>query len=134
MNRDIEKISFLIFHIGRIMKEKSVKNGQHNILLHARLLEFINTKKNPTMKDISEFLCIKSPSATAIVNPLVKSAKVKRVSDKIDSRVVRLVLTSSGKKTLLIYRKKVGPVMKDNIKKLNLKERKELIKILEKLI
>ncbi len=52
------------------------------------------------MKEISQFLCIRAPSVTALINDLIRLKLVKRIADPGDRRVVRITLTSQGKKLL----------------------------------
>lgn len=134
MKQDIEKIISLLFDANRILRERSVKNGTRYSLLNQRVLDFVFHKKNPTMKEVAEFLCIKSPTATSIINTLVKNGKIKRVSDKADYRIVRLSLTQSGRKMLSEQKREMTKNIKKDLKKINGKEKKDLIKILEKLI
>jgi DNA-binding MarR family transcriptional regulator len=102
--------------------------------LHLKIVEFINENKNPTMRDLSDFLCVKSPTTTIIIGALVKSGKIKRISDKNDSRVVRLIITKTGRKFLRDSRRKLVLNLRSDFKKINGKDRRDLIKILEKIV
>ena len=85
------------------------------------------------MKQVADFFFITPPSATSLIDSLVKSKMLKRLPDKNDRRVIHLILTPKGEKTL----KKNFAQMTAQIKKvftcLNEKERKQLISIYKKI-
>ncbi|RKY72244.1 MAG: hypothetical protein DRP97_00920 [Candidatus Latescibacterota bacterium] len=85
------------------------------------------------MKEVADYFCITPPSATSLINPLVKSEMLKRVYDKNDRRIVRLSITSKGRKELKRGFNKLNNNMKKILMQLNINEQKNIIRILEKL-
>jgi DNA-binding MarR family transcriptional regulator len=100
----------LMFEMGRMLKSEMSRQGvllpSH---LHLETLRFIQSKEklgtHVTMSELSDYLKVARPSATALVNGLVRDGVLARVSDSGDRRVVRLVLSRKGdallKETLL---------------------------------
>ncbi len=98
-----------------------------------KTLRFINELKNPTMKNIADFLCVMPPSATAVVDRLIADKFVKRASDRKDRRVVRLVITAAGRRRLRDGFERFGKIMDGLVAKLSYEERTALSGIFEKL-
>jgi DNA-binding MarR family transcriptional regulator len=65
-----------------------------------KIMNFVRIKKNPTMKEIADYLFITPPSATFFVESLVKTGQLDRILDDHDRRIVRLAITKTGQKTL----------------------------------
>ncbi|HVS79621.1 MAG TPA: MarR family transcriptional regulator [Candidatus Paceibacterota bacterium] len=103
-------------------------------LLQVKTLGLVAEMKNPSMKDIAEYLHILSPSATDIVNRLVRDGKLERRKDKADKRIVRLHLTPSGKKMLNAGLKQMKERLQAALSVLNAEEKSELAALLEKII
>jgi MarR family transcriptional regulator, organic hydroperoxide resistance regulator len=105
--KDQKKIEYLIslfFNTGRLIKEQScsINTGcpfmatNQVSMLKLEAIQLIENEE-PTMKRIAEYLHIKAPSATSLVNGLVKSGYIKRISDPNDRRAVRMKTTDKGK-------------------------------------
>ena len=101
-------------------------------LIYYILLRFVEEKK-PLMVEIANFLSIKPPSATFLINKLIKLKLVKRVFLASDRRKTRILLTAKGKKTIESEIKKSVGKLKGIFSCLSQKEQKELIKILTKI-
>mgnify|MGYP003832203245 CR=1 FL=1 len=125
----------LLSQTKRQILSKLRKNKSINLLsfLQAETLEFIETQTQPTMKEISNFLCITPPSATSIINNLVKLRMLERVSDPHDRRIIRLKITSQGK----IFIEKHGQIIENQmqsvLQKLSSEEHSQLINIYKKI-
>ena len=135
-NKTINYIISLIFKASRLIHEQLRKERKHPDLfsgLRLEALRYIAEKKNPLMKEVADYFCITPPSATSLINPLVKSGALRRVYDKDDRRVVRLFITSKGRKELKRGLSEVDNNMRKILTQLNTDEQKNLIKILEKL-
>jgi DNA-binding MarR family transcriptional regulator len=133
-NDQINQIMSLIFTVRNLMHDKiAQKNNKKTSFLQMITLRFIKHKK-PTMKEIADYLTITAPSATSLVNSLMKDEVVKREEEKEDRRIVRIVMTQRGE----VYLKKGMDCMlekfKKNLEALNQKEQVELAKILGKLV
>lgn len=123
----------LMFSVSRMIKER---RGRESAKCFSRLsletLRYIKDHK-PLMKEVADYLCIKPPSATAIINNLVEQGLVARAADQEDRRIVRLQITPHGKKRLKDCMEEVAGRMKKILGVLNHKEKEDLIKILEKI-
>lgn len=85
------------------------------------------------MKDIASFFGITPPSATSLINILVKSDYLKRSAKTGDRRVVHLELTSLGEKTLKDRLNKLSARMQQVLSILSDADRENLTIILNKL-
>ena len=94
------------------------------------VLRYVVKKKDPTMKDIANYLHITPPSVTAIIEFLCGKGFIKREVDKNDQRMVRIVITPKALKIFNSFKNKKLQVLKNVLTKLNNKERKELMRIL----
>jgi len=135
-NKTIKYIISLIFKTNRLIRERLRKEKKHSdpfSILRLESLRYIAEKGNPLMKEVADYFCITPPSATSLINPLVKSEMLKRVYDKNDRRIVRLSITSKGRKELKRGFNKLNNNMKKILMQLNINEQKNIIRILEKL-
>lgn len=126
-NKKEKKIEYLVslfFNTGRLIKEKtlSTKKIEAVSMLQIEALRLIEME-TPTMKRVAEFLKIKAPSATSLVNGLVRKNFVKRVRDETDHRIVKLKILSDGHK----YMKEGIDQMTEKIKQVLLKLSQEKI-------
>lgn len=106
--KDQKKIEYLIslfFNTGRLIKEQSCKSINTGCpfmqtnqvsMLKLEAIQLIENEE-PTMKRIAEYLHVKAPSATSLINGLVKSGYIKRISDPNDRRTVKMKTTDKGK-------------------------------------
>lgn len=135
MSESLEKLISLIFKTDRIIKDNIRRRGDFDLFSALRLevLRYVFDKKNPIMKDVAGYLCIKPPSATALINPLVSAGQIVRIRDKKDRRVIRLVITKKGSENLTRGFKAIRGMMKEALSKLSDKEVQDLTKILQKL-
>jgi DNA-binding MarR family transcriptional regulator len=134
-NTNIEQLISMIFTISRLIRgriENQEKTG-HFSHFQLQILRYITKKGNPSMKEIADYLHVTSPSATSLVNNLMKTKLIERVYDKDDRRFVRLSITLKGRKTLDFGFKMITKQMQETLSKLNEKERDDLTKILKKL-
>lgn len=126
----------LIFTATRLIREQMVGHGKVNpfSLIQFKVLAFVAEKENPTMKDIADFLYITSPSATSIINRLVRAGELERNYDQTDRRIVRLRLTGRGTEALDYGREAAASRMSKVIVNLNEKEIIDFNNILTKII
>ena len=134
MNTQNELIS-LIYKVGRLMREKPPLGNKHNFsFFQIKVLSFIDSNKEPTMKDIADNFCITSPSATAVIERLAELDNIRRVPDPNDRRIVRLILTNKGKTAYEYGIKDLSERMEKILSKLSKKEKEDLRTILNKII
>lgn len=130
-----DKITSLIFLIGRNMRQRNAKNCSlgHLSFIQIEALKFISEQKNPLMKDVASHLFIAAPSLTPIIDELEKKNLIKRSSSKNDRRAVLIFLTKIGEDVI----NKISRIKTENMRhifnKLTEKEQKILINILEKI-
>jgi DNA-binding MarR family transcriptional regulator len=68
--------------------------------LRIETMVYIRDNAGAPMKDIAAYLSITAPSATSLVNALVKGGFVERRTDPRDKRALRVYLTKKGQKKL----------------------------------
>lgn len=97
-------------------------------------IRYIAERESPTMKDIAEYLGITPPSVTSIVDALIKKQLVKRELSKSDRRSVKIILAPKAWKLFSTFKDKRLIVLKNLFAKLKSEDKKELIRIISKLI
>ena len=134
MNTQDELVS-LIFKLGRLMRQTSSNDAKYNFsFLQVKVLSFIDSNDEPTMKEIADNFCITCPSATAVIDRLVELENIRRISDAGDRRIVRLALTDKGKITLERGIKELSARIEKLLFNLTAEEKEELKTILNKII
>jgi DNA-binding MarR family transcriptional regulator len=130
-----DEIVSLFFSAGRIFRQKiQILCPSHNFSpAQLEVMRFIFEKEKVTMKDVADFLAITPPSATVMVEHLVKTKMLSRKESKKDRRAVFLSLTSKGKKTLSQIIKERQIKLKKILSNLNHKEQLSFLNILRKI-
>ncbi|MEI7451641.1 MAG: MarR family transcriptional regulator [Candidatus Falkowbacteria bacterium] len=125
----------LIFNIGQSLREKvHAKHSSDDCsFMHMHTLHFVKDRDGATMRDVANLLHITPPSATSLVNALVKKGFIKRATDANDRRTVKLQITKDGINLLKKSFKKKSAIIEQNINKLSEVEKKSFINILNKL-
>ena len=129
---DPQTISLLL-QTGRLIRGKM----EHALPLpfsQCEVLRLIAEQERPRMRDIAKHFKITAPSATSLVNELVRGGYIKRVSNHNDRRQVRLSLTHRGKKTLQGIVEKRLEVLQSVFLPLTKRDRNDLNTILEKIL
>ena len=102
--------------------------------LHVKTLTYIKEHGEPTMRDIAGELRVTSPAVTAIIDRLVETGDLERVTDTTDRRVIKLKLTKTGKATLERGLKAIHDNVRDKLSVLSTREQHDLLVILRKII
>jgi MarR family transcriptional regulator, organic hydroperoxide resistance regulator len=125
----------LILNTIKMVHEQTIGANKLDPFTFMRLktLRFVSENPESSMKDIARYFHITPPSATSIINALVKMRYVKRIYDASDRRMIRLQITAEGRKNLKDGFKEVGRRIKKTLSALNSKEKKEFTKIMEKI-
>ncbi|PIR66504.1 MAG: hypothetical protein COU51_03090 [Parcubacteria group bacterium CG10_big_fil_rev_8_21_14_0_10_36_14] len=132
--KQLEEFIFLIYSTKkRLWESLNMQGVDVNSAIRFASLQFIIEKEKPTMKDLASFLHIKPPSATILINGLVRFGFIKRKSDTKDRRITRLRITEKGKDYFDKTLKKMSNNVRTIFTKLSEQEIGELIKILKKL-
>ena len=133
-NDQISQIIDLIFTIRRLMHGKAEEKKKCAVpFLHLIALRYISEEK-PSMKDFAEFLSITPPSATSLIDTLIRSGLVERHEDEADRRSVKITISKAGEKYFKDGTDRMALKMRTGLEKLKSIEQEELTKILEKLI
>ncbi len=123
----------LIFSASRQIKEKYRDERKNSVSgMQLETLRYIK-ENDPLMKEIADYLCVAPPSATSLVNHLVKAGLAKRIRDGRDRRIVKLSITDRGKKELSGGEERIAGRMKKILSSLSEKEKENLVKILKKI-
>ena len=132
---DLNYLVSLIFSTSKLLREQTFGTGKIRPLPFLRLkaLFFIANNPNSSTKDMASRLNVTAPSATPLVDGLVKLGYVKRIYDKTDRRITRLAITPKGKKKLKDGIKQFAMRIKKVLGKLDKEEIDNFIVILEKL-
>lgn len=125
-----------IFTLSRLMKEgmRYNTNIMHLSLLQIQALVFLKHSNNAQMSDVANYFKIELPSATSLINKLVKDGLVKRATDEKDKRLVRIALTEKGTELLSNAMKERNKKMSDILSSLTDDEKVSFLKLLEKFI
>jgi MarR family transcriptional regulator, organic hydroperoxide resistance regulator len=94
------ELAEVMFTTFRLMKTKMsfTNNFIHLSILQIHALMFLCHNKSVDMSDIAEYFHIEMPSATSLINKLCDHKLVTRYEDPKDRRLVKITLTSGGKK------------------------------------
>ena len=124
------------YNFGRIMRQQmigAVKGGSGANLLHIHTLFLISEQEGLTMKDLAKSLHVASPSATSLVDRLVKMQWVGRMHDDKNRKLVRLWLTPLGKRILKEKHDRRREVLRSIFGHLTAAEQLQLAKLHDKL-
>ena len=129
------KLISTIFATKRLLMDQVKKAGALDpfLFLQMEILYFISTTEKPKMKQVSSFLFIKPPSATPIIENMVKKGLVDRVADTKDRRSIYLDITKKGEKALKKHQKDMDRLMTKILSPLTNKDQTQLINIYSKL-
>ena len=79
-----------------------------------RLMRFLNVRQSCTMLELADLLDVTPPTATVMVKRLLNAGFVERLRDEQDWRVVRVLPTERGKRSVALY---------DQVRRTNLQRR-----------
>lgn len=99
----IDRVIESTYEFGRYMRQQMLTDTQagHMInFLQLHALFIISESEGMTMKELAKALHVSSPSATSLVNRLVRTQWVGRMHDDRNRKLVRLWLTPLGKRIL----------------------------------
>jgi DNA-binding MarR family transcriptional regulator len=96
-------------------------------------LELIDSCGPLKMKQIAEELNVTLPAATGMIDRLHRLGLVKREFDPQDRRVIKITLTSKGKKVLNDVREKRQKAFEEVFSNLSQQERQTYLRILKKI-
>ncbi len=103
-------------------------------LSHFEVMKHVAEQGNPAMKDIAVRLHITPPSASALIDALVKKNLVLRSQMPEDRRTIRVTLSPTGQRLLSTIYKKKQSIFNSMLSKLNKEDKTELARIISKCI
>ena len=130
-----KNLSILINKIANQLKRKMDKEMNENYNLtktQSLVLSYINSNKEIYQKDIEKKFSIRRSTATEILNLMEKRNLIKRTPSKIDKRLNNIEITEEGIKLEKVGKEKIKELEKHMTKSLTKEEKKELIRLLEK--
>ena len=130
-----KNLGILINKITNQLKRKMDKEMNENYNLtktQSLVLSYINSNKEIYQKDIEKKFSIRRSTATEILNLMEKRNLIKRTPSKIDKRLNNIEITEEGIKLEKVGKEKIKELEKHMTKSLTKEEKKELIRLLEK--
>ena len=130
-----KNLGVLINKIANQLKRKMDKEMNENYNLtktQSLVLSYINSNKEIYQKDIEKRFSIRRSTATEILNLMEKRSLIKRIPSKIDKRLNIIEITEEGIKLEKVGKEKIKELEKHMTKSLTKEEKKELIRLLEK--
>jgi len=103
-------------------------------LNHLEVLDLVFKKKEVPMKEIAKWLNITPPSASSIVDSLVKKKLVKRKIDKKDRRITIVSLDKRASKMFTSFEQKRNLIFEKMFNSLGKEDKNNLARILIKII
>ncbi|MDD4989124.1 MAG: MarR family transcriptional regulator [Candidatus Pacebacteria bacterium] len=132
-NSELQDV-FIAFHQKLIIAFRRKMEAMHFTFSQIETLRFIFEKKNPTMKNIADYLSISAPSATSMIESLANKKLITRKVDSKDRRTVRIVITPKASKLFTLFRGIKTKMFAEMLKNLNDNDKKQLTAILKKLV
>ena len=122
-----------IFKLTRVLKTREphgVKNSDLTIL-QIHTLIFISKSQPVPMHEIAESFQITKPTATSLIDILMKLGYVSRVEDKEDRRVTRIKLSKRGNDFLQKHTSKTSLKINKILNYLTPSDKKDLKRIID---
>ena len=130
-----EKFIFSTYKISRYMRKQFGTMDQTHELTMIQITGLISIAQGRnTMGDIADELNITLPSATSLIERLVKGKYVERVHNPKDKRIVQIILTEKGKTILKKGLDDKIEKTKFMLSKLTEEERHIMLFLLEKIL
>ena len=131
----LSELTSLFFTMKQILRQQLPSTGHSdpNTWLRFETLRFVAEHKDPTMQEVAQYLRVKAPSATSLIAHLAKTGLIERKGEKGDKRIVRISLTTCGKREFKNYTGRSTTAMRKAFSKLDDREISELISILRRL-
>lgn len=99
---DIERVIHLMFSINRLLRKH--ESGKYSAaappFIYLEIMKYLDGGGDITMKALADYLSIRAPSVTVLVDEMTGRGLVKREHDKNDRRVITIHLTKKGEDIL----------------------------------
>lgn len=120
----------LMFEMGRRMKSALMRDLAPFSLLHVETLRFVGEKGAPAMREVADYLKVSAPSATEVIDGLVKGGYIVRSTAPRDRRKVLLALSKKGEALMKKMTEKRYLAFAAMVEPLSARDRRELARIL----
>ncbi len=132
----IDSVAQNMFHVLPLLRKRllhmDVVQAEHGIpLSHVQVLAMLNDGKSLSVSDISRRLGIAKPNITPLVDRLLERGLVERQRDASDRRIVNVVITGEGTRTLSEIQATIAEHVRQQVEHLSTAEFKELSEALE---
>lgn len=133
LNKKYPGTHSLMFEFGRIVRAR-MRDLTQLTLPQLEVLHFVRDNEHPPMRDIADYLKVKAPTATALINELVALKLLSRTAHAADRRQIRLSLTKRGETILNTCVERKEKVINEMLNHLAPKDRKEFFRILGEIV
>ncbi len=133
IGKTTSKTLSLFLQMGRAIRARM----EHTLPLHfaqCEIVAFVSAERYPTMRDVARHFNITAPSATSLVEGLVRGGYLTRTRDARDRRAVHVRLTAAGKRAAVAVQKSRAAVLCDMISGLSSADRRDLERILNNIV
>ncbi len=126
----------LVFELTRMLRQRIMAHHdeEHCNMLQLHVLAMIQKHEGITMTEIAKFMKVASPSATSFVARLVKMGLLERATDPENRKLVRLRVTPAGQLLLREQMDSRRLAFRQMLELLPEPERKEFVRLLQKLL
>ncbi len=124
----------LMAEFGRQFRNRMRGDPSCPSIAQLEALQFVIEQESPTMRDIALYLKVKAPSATSLINELVREKLLVRRGDPNDRRQIRIFATQKGESTLMRRFEQKKKIIASLLKRLDPKDRQELNRLLQKVL
>lgn len=125
--------SSLFSEVGLLIKSR-LQEAVAMPFSQCQTLWFVAERTSPSMQDVARHFKIRAPSATFLVEELVRGGFLERHANIKDRRRVELTLTAKGKRTFKNFQSKRDAILSKLFNSLVEKDRTQLNHILQKII
>ena len=135
LNNELEdEIVTTIFKFMALIRGKKTDSSASELTLAQLHCVIAMNDTSPSMAEIANELELSMPTITVTIDKLVKLNYVVRKTDPSDRRVVRVALTTQGKKITQKMRDQKAEIIKSAISKLSVSDRKKTREVMVSLL
>ena len=135
LNNELEdEIVTTIFKFMALIRGKKTDSSASELTLAQLHCVIAINDTSPSMAEIANELELSMPTITVTIDKLVKLNYVVRKTDPSDRRVVRVALTTQGKKITQKMRDQKAEIIKSAISKLSVSDRKKTREVMVSLL
>lgn len=133
MQTDTDETLARFLQLGRAIKTR-LERVVPLPFAQCEILAYVREHDSPSMQQLAKRFNITAPSATSLVEGLVRGKCLRRERDRTDRRSIRVVLTPAGKRTATLLARRRKEVIGKMIAGLSPADRRELSRILDAII